>query len=113
MAADGDFGPPQSAARILHHGESLWQNLLEPLGQFLIVLDFRKLLLPRCRLVPQRILRPLLQRLLQRVDLRHQRPQALHFALVFGADELLYDETDHASLKTVRRYGNNGEASKT
>src|SRR5439155_509349 len=50
----------------------------------------------------------------QGINLRDERPEAFDLALIFRADELFYDKTNHGyTLKTARRYGISGKPSKT
>ncbi len=96
MAADGDFLAAEAAAGGLDDGEGLGQQFDKPASEFLIVLDFGKLLLPGGGLLAQLVVREALQTGLQSVDLLDQRAKLFDFALVFRADELFHDKTDHA-----------------
>ena len=88
----------QPAAGVLHHGERLGQDFIEPAGKFLVVLDLGKLLLPGGGLLAQLVVGELLQVGLEGIDLGDQGTEALDLAVVLGADELLYDIPNHDCL---------------
>jgi hypothetical protein len=100
VAAHGDFTAQQAAARVLHHGKRFGQDLIEPTRQFILVLDFGKLLLPCGRLLAQDFVGDLLQFGLKSVDLAHHGGDFLQLAVVLGADDLSYDKTYHDCLRT-------------
>ena len=55
----------QAAAGVFHDGKRFGQNLIEPSRQFVLVLDFGKLLLPRGGFLAQSVVGKLLQFRLQ------------------------------------------------
>src|SRR5205823_14403155 len=114
MLAHGDFFAPQPAAGIFHDRESLRQDFIDAASEFFLVLDFRKLLFPSDRFLPQSVIRDFLQLGFQGINLRDERTEAFDLALIFRADELFYDKANHGyTLKTARRYGISGKPSKT
>ena len=87
--------PAEAAAGVLHHGEGLGQDFVQPAGQRRVVLDLGKLRLPGGGLLAQDVVGQLLQLGFDRVDLRDQRPQPLDLAVVLRPDELLNDKPNH------------------
>ena len=55
MLANGDLRPAQAPAGGLYHGESLGQDLVQPPGERLLVLDLGQLLFPGGRLLAQNV----------------------------------------------------------
>src|ERR1051325_1729331 len=113
MLADDDVGAAKASAGVFYNGEGLGQDFVEPLLQLLMVGNFGKLFFPSGGLLPQGVVRQLLQFRLVGIDLRDHRPELLDLAVVFRADEFLYDKPNHGYSETARRYENNGKPSKT
>ena len=101
MAAHGDFDAPKPSASIFYGRKCLGQDFIQPAGQLFVILDLGKLLFPGSGFLAQLFIGSLLQFSFEGVDLRHQRAQALDFALIFGADKLFYNITNHGQLETV------------
>ena len=88
--------PHKPAAGVFHDRKSFRQNFVQPRGQFLVVLDFGKLLLPRGGFLPQGIVRKLLASSASNsLILAHHGTKPFYFAVVFRADELFYDKSNH------------------
>ncbi len=74
--------PQQPAAGVFHDGERLRQNLIELLRELVLVLDFGKLLLPRGGFGAQFVVGKFLEAVFELVDLRDERLEPFHFAVV-------------------------------
>ena len=68
MLADDDLRAAEPPAGVLDHGKGLGQDLIQPAGQLLVVLNLGKLLLPGGGLLAQSIVGSLLQLGLEGVD---------------------------------------------
>ena len=82
QGAHGDFLAQQPAAGIFDDGKRLRQNVVELLREFILVLNFGKLLLPRGGFGAQFVVGKFLKAALNLVDLRDERLESFHFAVV-------------------------------
>src|ERR1035441_9938799 len=100
MFADNDVSAAQAPAGVFHDRERLGQQVAQPEGQLVVVLDLGKLLFPGGGLLAQDIIRALLQLGLEGVDLLDQRSEALDLPIVLRANEFLYDEPNHDCFRS-------------
>ena len=98
MSPDGDFAAEQAAAGVFHHRKGLRQNLVQRIGQFLVVLNLGQPRLPISRLLAQDIVRKLLQLRLKLIDFGHHGTQLLNFPFVARTDDFFDDVSDHLNL---------------
>jgi len=82
MFADDDFRAAEAAAGVFDHGVGFRQNVIEPGGQRLRILDWRQFGLPLRGFLAQNLLGLRLQGRFVVVDPFDQRPQLLHVAVV-------------------------------
>jgi hypothetical protein len=82
MFADDDLRAAEAAAGVFHHGVGFGQNLVQPGGQLVHVLDLGQFGLPLGRFLAQDLVGLRLQGGLVLVDQFDQRAEFLHVALV-------------------------------
>ena len=93
MAAHHDFDAEQSATGVFDHRKRFGHDFSQGVGQLLIILDGGDAGLPLGGFLAQGFIGQGLEAGLDFVDFGNKRPQALHFAVIFRADDFLYDQS--------------------
>ena len=95
VVADHELHADHAAGGILHDGEGLGQDLVQPFLQEVGILDQGELGFPGGRLVTEGLVGKGLQAGFNFVDLGDERDHPAHFALVLGADDFFENPGKH------------------